>query len=82
MSNGIERRSQIDTETVRALLLINGGGALGLLSLLPAMLAKSGYQDFVLAILTGVLFLMFVLIFAVIHNRLVGNVRFTMTYII
>ena len=70
MANGIERRSQIDTETVRALLLINGGGAIGLLSLLPAMLARSGYQDFVLAILTGVLILMFGLIFAVIHNRL------------
>jgi hypothetical protein len=30
MSDGKERRAQIDTETVRALLLINGGGAVSL----------------------------------------------------
>jgi len=38
MSNGVEQRAQIDTETVRALLVINGGGAIALLSLLPTIL--------------------------------------------
>ncbi|MBI2715883.1 MAG: hypothetical protein HYX37_15740 [Rhizobiales bacterium] len=70
MSNGVERRSQIDTETVKALLLINGGGAIALLSLLPALLGKDGFKGFVLAILIGILILMFGLICAVVHNRL------------
>lgn len=70
MSNGSERRSQIDTETVKALLLINGGGALALLSLLPSMLDKEGYQDLTRAILVGVLSFMLGLVCAVIHNRL------------
>jgi hypothetical protein len=69
MSNGIERRSQIDTETVRALLLINGGGAVALLTLLPALLANSDLRPLVSAIFIGVLLLMVGLVSAVIHSR-------------
>jgi hypothetical protein len=35
---GIERRSQIDTETFKALLVINGGAVVALLGLLTAVL--------------------------------------------
>ncbi|MCH9054180.1 MAG: hypothetical protein IIA72_24590 [Proteobacteria bacterium] len=70
MSNGVDRRAQIDTETVKALLLINGGGAIALLSLLPSILDKDGYERLAYSIFMGVLFLMFGLVFAVIHNRL------------
>lgn len=70
MADGVERRSQIDTETVKALLLINGGGAIALLSLLPSILDKDGYNSLALAILFGVVIFMFGLVSAVIHNRL------------
>lgn len=70
MPNGVERRSQIDTETVKALLLINGGGALALLTLFPHILGKPGYEKLASAVLVGVLILIFGLLCAVIHNRL------------
>jgi hypothetical protein len=70
MSNGVERRSQIDTETVKALLLINGGGIAALLTVFSQVLGKSGYEPLASEILVGVLIFMFGLVCAVIHNRL------------
>ena len=70
MSNGVQRRSQIDTEAVRSLLLINGGGAVALLTLLPAILGKDGYEPLAFAILVSLLIFMIGLTCAVIHNRL------------
>ncbi len=70
MSNGVERRSQIDTETVKALLLINGGGIVTLLGVFSQVLGKGGYEHLATVILVGVLILMFGLMCAVIHNRL------------
>jgi hypothetical protein len=70
MSDGVSRRSQIDTETVRALLLINGGGAIALLTLLPPLLEKDELRPLASAILVGILVFMSGLICAVIHNRL------------
>jgi hypothetical protein len=70
MADGVERRSQIDTETVRALLLINGGGALALLTLFPHVLGTPGYKELASAVLVGILLLIFGLLCAVIHNRL------------
>lgn len=70
MSNGVERRSQIDTETVKALLLINGGGAIALLTLLPSILDKPGFKGLATSILVGVLILMVGLVCAVVHNQL------------
>ena len=59
MASGVERRSQIDTETVRALLLINGGGVVALLSLIPSILDIDGYERLAFHILIGVSILMF-----------------------
>lgn len=70
MAEGVELRAQMDTETVRALLLINGGGAIALLTLLSSVLGKPDYVDLAHAILCGVLVFMLGLVFAVIHNRL------------
>lgn len=70
MPNGVDRRAQIDTETVRALLLINGGGAVALLTLLPRIIDKTNYAGLVHAIFLGIVFLMIGLISAVIHNQL------------
>lgn len=68
LSKGVELRAQIDTETVRALLLMNGGGAVALLSVLPTFLTlhKSGM---VVAILIGLIVMMIGLVSAVLHNH-------------
>lgn len=69
MTNGIERRERIDTEHFKALLLINGGGAVALLAIVPSLLDKTGYATLTRAILGGVLIMMIGLVLAVIHNR-------------
>jgi len=38
VSEGVKIRAQIDTESVRNVMLINGGGSVALLALLPAIL--------------------------------------------
>ncbi len=71
MSNGVDRRERIDTETVRALLIVNGGGAVALLALLPRFLGKDHHNlTLATAILCGVLVLMLGLASAVVHNHL------------
>ena len=69
MNGGVETRAQIDTETVKALLLVNGGGAVALLALLPVILQR-GQETLAKAILAGVVVLTLGLVFAIIHNRL------------
>lgn len=68
--NGKEIRAQIDTENVKGLLLINGGGAVALLAFLPSILNKPGYEPLTLAILWGLLIFQIGLITALIHNHL------------
>ncbi len=70
MADGIDRRAQIDQETVKALLLINGGGAIALLTLLPNILDKEGYRPLAFAILIGISILIAGLVLAIAHNRL------------
>jgi uncharacterized membrane protein len=69
MSNGIDRRSQIDTELVKSLVLINGGGAIALLTLFPHVLDKAGYEPLASAVMYGVLIFVAGLVSAIIHNR-------------
>lgn len=38
VSEGVKIRAQIDTESVRNVMLVNGGGSVALLALLPAIL--------------------------------------------
>ena len=64
-----EIRAQIDTEVVKGLLLINGGGVVALLAFLPSILDKGGYEILVKSVLAGLLFFQVGLLFAVIHNR-------------
>jgi len=70
MANELEIRAQIDTENVKALLLINGGGAVALLAFLPSVLGKPEYASLMRAILYGLLLYQFGLLSAVVHNRL------------
>lgn len=73
MPNGVDRRAQTDTETVKALLLINGGGAVALLYILPSILSNGRYEQFTSTILEGILILMVGLICAIVHNLFRGK---------
>lgn len=69
MSKGLEIRAQIDADTVKALLLLNGGGAVALLAFLQAILDKGDeYDPLVRGVLWGLLILMLGLASAVAHN--------------
>jgi len=70
MTKELEIRAQIDTENVKALLLINGGGAVALLAFLPSVLGKPEFEPLMRGILYGLILYQFGLLSAVIHNRL------------
>lgn len=53
MSDGVSRRSQIDTELGKGLLLMHGGGSIALLAFLPTILQNPDYLPLSKAILWG-----------------------------
>lgn len=69
----MEIRAQTDAETAKALLLINGGGAIALLSIFTAIVGKSDFEPPLTALLWAVLWavfgMMMGLVFAVAHNQ-------------
>lgn len=69
MTNGLDRRAEIDTEHFKALVLINGGGAVALLAIMPSLLEKAGYANLTRAVMVGELLMAAGLVFAVVHNR-------------
>lgn len=69
MASGTELRAQIDSEGVRGLLLINGGGCVALLAFLPTVLGKPEYASLAKCILWALASFQFGLLSAVIHNR-------------
>jgi hypothetical protein len=69
MSNGVDRRAEIDSATAKALLLLNGGGAVALLAFLPAVLEDPGYAPLAHGVLWGLALLLLGLVSAVLHNR-------------
>lgn len=70
MATGLEIRAQIDTENVKGLLLINGGGTVALLAFLPTILGKPQFEPLLRAVVLALLTFHFGLVTAVIHNRL------------
>jgi hypothetical protein len=70
MSNGLDHRAAIDTETVKGLQFINGGAAAGLMTLLPLVIAKPGLRQFLMGTLGGIICAALGLMLAVIHNHL------------
>lgn len=70
MGLGLEIRAQIDTENVKGLLLINGGGAVALIAFLPSVLGKPEFAVLAKAILWALLLFQIGLLAAVVHNRL------------
>lgn len=70
MTSGLEIRAQIDTENLKGLLLVNGGGAVAFLTFLPTILGKPCYAPLAQAMLEGLLSCQLGLVFALVHNRL------------
>ncbi len=70
MSEGMKIRAQIDSENVRGLLLINGGGAIALLAFLPFALEMESGKTLAKSILFALLCYQTGLVFAVAHNRM------------
>lgn len=70
MADGRETRAEIDNETVRGLLLVNGGGAVALLAFLPGVLQKPELEHLARSIILAVFTFQIGLACAVIHNRL------------
>lgn len=70
MADGAELRTGIDTETVRGLLLINGGGAVALLAFLAGIIQKPELAVLARAIIWAVFTFQLGLVAAVMHNRL------------
>lgn len=70
MTTELELRAEIDNETVKGLLLINGGGAIALLAFLPHVIGVAGQEILARAILWALLVYQAGLVSAVIHNHL------------
>lgn len=70
MATELEIRAQIDTENVKALLLINGGGAVALLAFLPYVLPRAEYVLLTQKIIWALLIYQIGLFLAVLHNHL------------
>jgi hypothetical protein len=66
VSEGVKIRAQIDTESVRNVMLVNGGGSVALLALLPAILGT----PLVFAVLLTLAVWLFGLTLAVTHSVL------------
>lgn len=66
LSDGAKVRAQIDTESVRNVLLVNGGGCIALLALLPAILGT----PLVTAVLLALSIWLLGLTLAVVHSIL------------
>lgn len=69
LSEGAKIRAQIDNEQIRALLLINGGGAITLLTILPKAFELADMKFMAKPILVALVSLMCGLVFAVISNQ-------------
>jgi hypothetical protein len=69
LAEGRETRAAIDSETVRGLLLINGGGAVALLAFLSGIIEKPDLEVLARAVIWSVFAFQIGLACAVIHNR-------------
>lgn len=70
MSDGESRRSQIDTELGKGLLLMHGGGSIALLAFLPTIFQNPAYLPLSKAILWGLLLFQLGLVTAIVQFRL------------
>ncbi len=69
MTDSVEIRARIDSENVKALLLINGGGAIALLAFLPSVFADEKLTPLAGAVTWALLAYHAGLFLAVLHNH-------------
>lgn len=69
-SKGVEIRAQIDTENLKALLLVNGGGSVALLTFLSQIFGKSDLGGLISTIMWALLLFLVGLAAALVHARL------------
>ena len=67
-NTGIDRRTEIDNLTVKALLTLNSGGVVALLAFAQAIMGQPMYQELLKAVFGAIAFFVVGLGFAVIHN--------------
>ena len=67
-NTGISLRAEMDAFTVKALLTLNGGGAVALLAFAPAIMNKDRYLELLDAAFVGIIFFVVGLASAVVHN--------------
>jgi len=70
MREGTTEKSRIEKETVRALLVANGAGAVAMLAVLPSVLDRTGYQTLAHGLLIGLLAMTIGVVLAILHNHL------------
>ncbi len=67
-NTGIDRRTEIDNLTVKALLTLNSGGVVALLAFAQAIMGQPMYQDLLKAVFGAIAVFVVGLGFAVTHN--------------
>lgn len=70
MATGIETRAQMDTEGVKGLLFMNGGGSVALLAFLPQIITAPALAPLTMGALFALLWYQIGLVCAIVHNRL------------
>ena len=69
MATGTENRTAIDTETVKGLLIINGGGAVALLAFLSSIISIKGAASLIEAVIWSIFIFQMGLASAIVYNR-------------
>jgi hypothetical protein len=67
-TGGGAQRNQMDIETLRGLLIANGGGAVALLVAVSSLLDRPGYEPLVYAMLVGIVVFMLGVVLAILYN--------------
>ena len=68
ISEGVKIRAQIDAESAKGLLLINGGASVALLAFFPFLLDKSDFKVLAYAVIIALLLYQTSLVLAIVHN--------------
>lgn len=70
LSEGVHIRAQIDADSMKAMLAVAGGGAVGLLTFLPYVLGKPCMQGITAGVIWGLMSLVTSVVLCIVHNVL------------
>ena len=69
LSDGVKIRAQMDMESIKALILINGGGAVAVATGLPAILGNNRFWPLAIPMMSGIFLFALGLAAAVLSNH-------------